>query len=136
MKPSLSPSPRPSKPSIKRRSVVTLKGPKGNSINVKTSDQMEGFGRLKVAIRFGNLLRGFVLEMRKPGTPPSSSAPVTSLTRKDRKSLDRKEEGTDGHGHGSGYRRRGTLGHGQGARRTRPDFACRRPEAAPERESW
>ena len=28
--------------------VVTLKGPKGNSIDVKTSDQMEGFGRLKV----------------------------------------------------------------------------------------
>ena len=66
--------------------VVTLKGPKGNSIDVKTSDQMEGFGRLKVGDQVSaTYFEAFVLEMRKPGSPPSSSAPVTSLTRKDRK---------------------------------------------------
>lgn len=66
--------------------VVTLKGPKGNSIDVKTSDQMEGFGRLKVGDQVSaTYFEAIVLEMRKPGSPPSSSAPVTSLTRKDRK---------------------------------------------------
>jgi hypothetical protein len=66
--------------------VVTLKGPKGNSMDVKTSDQMEGFGRLKVGDQVSaTYFEAIVLEMGKPGSPPSSSAPVTSLTRKDRK---------------------------------------------------
>jgi hypothetical protein len=66
--------------------VVTLKGPKGNSMDVKTSDQMEGFGRLKVGDQVSaTYFEAVVLEMGKPGSPPSSSAPVTSLTRKDRK---------------------------------------------------
>jgi hypothetical protein len=38
----------------KANRVVTLKGPAGNSVDVKAPDQMEGFNSLKVHRRNGN----------------------------------------------------------------------------------
>ena len=66
--------------------VVTLKGPKGNSVEVKAAEQMEGFNRLKVGDQVSaTYFEAIVVELSKPGARPSTGAPVTSVTRKDRK---------------------------------------------------
>jgi hypothetical protein len=70
----------------KANRAVTLKGPKGNSIEVKADEQMEGFNRLKVGDQVSaTYFEAVVVELRKPGTPPSSGKPVTTVMRKDRK---------------------------------------------------
>jgi hypothetical protein len=70
----------------KANRAVTLKGPKGNSIEVKADEQMEGFNRLKVGDQVSaTYYEAVVVELRKPGAPPSSGKPLTTIMRKDRK---------------------------------------------------
>jgi hypothetical protein len=70
----------------KANRTVTLKGPKGNSVEVKASEQMEGFNRLKVGDQVSaTYFEAVVVELRKPGAPASTGKPVTTVMRKDRK---------------------------------------------------
>jgi hypothetical protein len=65
--------------------VITLKGPKGNSLDVKAPEQMEGFNKLKVGDQVtATYFEAIAVRVRKPGEPIPSTAPVTITTRKDR----------------------------------------------------
>lgn len=70
----------------KANRAVTLKGPKGNSVELKVADQMEGFNSLKVGDQVSaTYFEAVVVELSKPGARPSTGEPVTSITRNDRK---------------------------------------------------
>jgi hypothetical protein len=65
--------------------VVTLKGPAGNSVEIKAPAEMEGFNSLKV----GDLVsatyhQAVAVSVRKPGAPATSSEPIVTTQRKDR----------------------------------------------------
>jgi hypothetical protein len=64
---------------------VTLKGPKGNSIDVKAPDEMEGFNSLKVGDQVtATYFAAVALHVRKPGEPAPPAEPTTTTVRKDR----------------------------------------------------
>jgi hypothetical protein len=70
----------------KANRVVTLKGPKGNSIEVKAPEQMEGFNSLRVGdLVSATYFEAVAVQVRKPGDPAPSSDPETTVARKDRK---------------------------------------------------
>jgi hypothetical protein len=70
----------------KANRVVTLKGPKGNSVEVKAPDQMEGFNSLKVGDQVSaTYFEAVAIQVRKPGDPAPPADPATTVTRKDRK---------------------------------------------------
>ena len=65
--------------------VVTLKGPNGNSIDVKAPDQMQGFDTLKVGdVVSATYFEAVAVRIRKPGDPAPSSEAMTTVMRKDR----------------------------------------------------
>jgi hypothetical protein len=69
----------------KANRVVTVKGPKGNSIAVKAPDQMEGFDSLKVGDEVSaTYFEAVAVQVRKPGEPAPSADPTTTVRRKDR----------------------------------------------------
>ena len=65
---------------------VTLKGPAGNSFDVKAPDQMEGFNSLKVGDQVtATYVTAVAVSLRKPGAPAPADLPPTTVTqRKDR----------------------------------------------------
>jgi hypothetical protein len=66
--------------------MVTLKGPKGNSVEVKAPEQMQGFKDLKVGDQVtATYFEATAIEVRKPGAPAPSTTPITTTTRQDRK---------------------------------------------------
>ncbi len=70
----------------KANRVVTLKGPKGNSVDVKAPDQMEGFNSLKVGDQVSaTYFEAVAVQVHKPGDPAPATEPATTVTRKDRK---------------------------------------------------
>jgi hypothetical protein len=69
----------------KANRVVTLKGPEGNSFDVKAPDQMEGFNSLKVGDEVtANYFAAVMIRARKPGDPASTGEPATTVRRTDR----------------------------------------------------
>jgi hypothetical protein len=65
--------------------VVTLKGPEGN-IDVHASDQIEGFGSLRVGDEVtATYFDAVAIRVTKPGEPAPGSDPTTITARKDRK---------------------------------------------------
>jgi hypothetical protein len=69
----------------KTNRIVTLKGEKEGNITVKAPDQMEGFDSLKVGDQVtATYFEAVVVRVRKPGDPPASPDPQTTVTRKDR----------------------------------------------------
>jgi hypothetical protein len=65
--------------------VVTLKGPKGNSVDVKAPDQMEGFNSLKVGDEVtATYFAAVMLRARKPGDPAATGEPATTVRRTER----------------------------------------------------
>jgi hypothetical protein len=66
--------------------VVTLKGPKGQSVDVKAPDAMEGFNTLRVGDEVSaTYFEAIALQVRKPGDPARSEAPETSVRRQELK---------------------------------------------------
>ena len=64
--------------------VVTLKGPKGNIVDVKAPDDMQGFDTLKVGDAMNvSYYEALAVNIRKPGTPPPSTEARTTVTRKE-----------------------------------------------------
>ena len=64
--------------------VVTLKGPKGNSVDVTAPDQMEGFKNLKVGDQVtATYFNALAVRIRKPGEAAPAAAPATTTTRKE-----------------------------------------------------
>lgn len=64
---------------------VTLKGPKGNSIEVKAPEAMQGFDRLKVGDQVSaTYFEAIAAHVRRPGDPAPSADPMTTTMRKDR----------------------------------------------------
>jgi hypothetical protein len=81
----------------KANRAVTLKGPKGNSIEVNVADQMEGFNTLKVGDQVSaTYFEAIVVEVSKPGARPSTGEPVTSLSPETIASPVVKREGNNG----------------------------------------
>ena len=69
----------------KANRIVTLKGEKESNITVKAPEQMEGFDSLKVGDQVtATYFEAVVVRVRKPGDPPASPDPETTVTRKDR----------------------------------------------------
>jgi hypothetical protein len=69
----------------KANRVVTLKGPKGNSVDVKAPDQMEGFNSLKVGDEVtATYFAAVMLRARKPGDPAADGEPATTVRRTER----------------------------------------------------
>ena len=67
----------------KANRLVTLKGPKGNSVQVKAPDQMEGFNTLRVGDQVSaTYFEAMAVSVRKPGDPVPSPDPMTTLKRK------------------------------------------------------
>src|SRR5262249_15156699 len=65
--------------------MVTLKGPKGNSVYVKAPDEMQGFKSLKVGDQVtATYFEALALNIRKPGDPAPPAGASTTTTRKDR----------------------------------------------------
>ncbi len=65
--------------------VVTLKGPEGNSIDVKAPNQMEGFDSLKVGDEItATYFAAVMIRARKPGDPASTGEPATTVRRTER----------------------------------------------------
>src|SRR5262245_48169028 len=68
----------------KTNRIVTLKGERGNAA-VKAPEQMEGFDSLKVGDQVSaTYYEATVVRVRRPGDPPASPDPQTTVTRKDR----------------------------------------------------
>jgi hypothetical protein len=64
---------------------VTLKGPKGNSVQVKAPEQMEGFNSLRVGDQVtATYFEAIAVSVHKPGTPAPPAGPTTMTQRKDR----------------------------------------------------
>jgi hypothetical protein len=69
----------------KANRVVTLKGPEGNSVDVKAPDQMEGFDSLKVGDEVtATYFAAVMIRARKPGDPASTGEPATTVRRTER----------------------------------------------------
>ena len=69
----------------KANRVVTLKGPEGNSVDVKAPDQMEGFNSLKVGDQVtATYFNAVMLRARRPGDPASTGEPATTVRRTER----------------------------------------------------
>jgi hypothetical protein len=65
---------------------VTLKGPKGNSVQIEAPEQMEGFNSLRVGDQVtATYFAAVAVNVRKPGAPPPPAGPTTMTQRKDRK---------------------------------------------------
>lgn len=65
--------------------VITLKGPKGESVDVTASEQVQGFDRLKVGDQVSaTYYEAVAINLRKPGEPAPSTKPSTTVMRKDR----------------------------------------------------
>jgi hypothetical protein len=67
--------------------LVTLKGPKGNSFDVKAPEEMQGFENLKVGDQVtATYFEAMAVQVRVPGAPaPAAVPPSTTTTRQDRK---------------------------------------------------
>ena len=66
--------------------VITLKGSSGRLVDIAAPAQMEGFKSLKVGDQVtATYFEATAVSVRKPGTPPASSTPITSTMRQDRK---------------------------------------------------
>ena len=64
---------------------VTLKGPKGNSVDIKVADELQGFNTLKVGDQVtATYFEAFAVNVRKPGDPPPPAGPATTIERKER----------------------------------------------------
>ena len=64
---------------------VTLKGPKGNSVEIKVADQLQGFNTLKVGDQVtATYFEAFAVNVRKPGDPAPPAGPATTIERKER----------------------------------------------------
>jgi hypothetical protein len=69
----------------KANRTVTLKGPTGDSVEIKAPEQMEGFNSLKVGDQVtATYFAAVAVNVRKPGDPAPSAAPATMTQRKDR----------------------------------------------------
>lgn len=69
----------------KANRVVTLKGPQGNSVDLKVPDEMEGFNSLRVGDQVtATYFDAVIVRVRKPGDPAPSTQPETTVERKDR----------------------------------------------------
>ena len=69
----------------KANRTITLKRPKGGSIEIAAPEQMEGFNSLRVGDEVSaTYFEALVINLRKPGDPDRSGASTTT-TRKDRK---------------------------------------------------
>ena len=67
----------------KANRTVTLKGPAGNSFDVKAPDQMEGFNALKVGDQVTATYSAAVaVSLRKPGAPAPADLPPTTVTQR------------------------------------------------------
>ena len=65
--------------------VVTLKGPEGNSVDVKASDQLEGFNSLRVGDEVtATYFAAVMIRARKPGDPVATGEPATTVRRTER----------------------------------------------------
>jgi hypothetical protein len=65
--------------------IVTMKGPKGNSIDVKAPEQMEGFRSLKVGDEVtATYFEATAIHVRKPGDPAPTTGPTSTTKRTDR----------------------------------------------------
>lgn len=65
--------------------IVTLKGPNGNTVDLKAPDEMQGFKSLKVGDQVtASYFDAVAVRVRKPGDPAPSTTPVTTTNRKDR----------------------------------------------------
>ena len=69
----------------KANRTITLKGVKGNSVEIKAPDEMEGFNSLRVGDQVtATYYEAVLVNVRKPGAPAPSSPPVVMTERKDR----------------------------------------------------
>src|SRR5688572_19541037 len=69
----------------KANRTVTLKGPAGNSVEIKAPEQMEGFNSLRVGDQVtATYFAAIAVNLRKPGDPAPGAAPTTTTQRKDR----------------------------------------------------
>ena len=69
----------------KANRTITLKGVKGDSVEIKAPDEMEGFNSLRVGDQVtATYYEAVVVNVRKPGAPAPSSPPVVMTERKDR----------------------------------------------------
>jgi hypothetical protein len=69
----------------KANRTVTLKGPKGTSVQVKAPEQMEGFNSLRVGDQVtATYFAAIAVNVRKPGAPAPSANPTTATQRKER----------------------------------------------------
>lgn len=66
--------------------MVTLKGPQGNSVDVKASEAVQSFNRLKVGDQVSaTYFEAIAASISKPGSAAPSGGPVTNTMRQDRK---------------------------------------------------
>ena len=66
--------------------VVTLKGSSGQLVDIAAPAEMQGFNNLRVGDQVtATYFEATAVSIRKPGTPPASSTPITSTMRQDRK---------------------------------------------------
>ena len=64
---------------------ITLKRPDGSLVQIKASDQMEGFNRLKVGDQVtATYFEAVAVSVRRPGDPAPPTEPTTTIQRKDR----------------------------------------------------
>ena len=69
----------------KANRIVTLKGPKGNSVDGKAPDQLEGFNTLKVGDEVtATYFDALMIRARKPGDPAATGEPATTVRRTER----------------------------------------------------
>jgi hypothetical protein len=69
----------------KANRLVTLRGPEGNSVDVKAPDQMEGFNSLKVGDQVtATYFAAVMIRARKAGDPVSGGEPATTVRRTER----------------------------------------------------
>jgi Cu/Ag efflux protein CusF len=66
--------------------LVTLKGPKGQSAEVKADESVEGFDKLKVGDRVSaTYYESVAVNLRKPGDPAPMPGPMSTTVRKENK---------------------------------------------------
>lgn len=69
----------------KANRTLTLKAPKGHSVQVAVPEQMQGFNSLKVGDQVtATYYDAIAINLRKPGAPAASGEPMTTTQRKDR----------------------------------------------------
>jgi hypothetical protein len=65
---------------------ITLKRPSGQLVDITAPAEMQGFNSLKVGDQVtATYFEALAVSVRKPGAPPTSSTPVSTTTRQDRK---------------------------------------------------